>query len=254
MTKTIRVGLAGCGFTGHVHSRSLILANVSRISKHVTPELVVAADIDIDRAKATADQYGWQHVENTWEKLFKYDLDLIIVALPNGDHVDIVKKAAVSNIALLLEKPVAKTFSEAKEIWAAAKHKSNIRVGYVNRFVPAVQQAKILIESGAIGEIRMFRSAYLLNMRKPGGSPDWRFNEQEAGHGASDDLASHHIDLIAFLTGRITGTRAAARTWHIPGAPPATNDDAINALVTLENDAIGTLSASRTSPGHPLTG
>lgn len=91
-------------------------------------------------------------------------------------------------------------------------------------------------------------------MRRPDGPADWRFNKDVAGYGASDDLGSHHIDLINFLAGNITEVQSETRLWDIPTAPQATNEDAINSLITLQNGGFGTLSASRTSPGHPLTG
>ncbi len=252
--KTLRVGLAGCGFAGHIHSRSLILVKGSKVSSNVTVELVAVADIDEERARDTAQQYGWQHVEKSWADLFKHKLDLIIIALPNNEHVEIVKMAAEANIAVLLEKPMARTYDDARKLMNVTQGNKQIRVAYVNRFVPAVQQAKLFIDAGGIGEIRMVRSVYLLNMRRPGGPFDWRFNKALAGHGASDDLGSHHIDLINFLAGDITSVQAAMRTWDIADAPPATNDDAINALLFLRNGSMGTLTASRTSPGHPLTG
>lgn len=252
--KKVRVGLAGCGFAGHIHSRSLLLAKGSHFSKTISPQFVVAVDIDINRAKTTARQYGWENVETDWHALSTYKLDLIIVALPNGQHVDIVKMAHTQNIAVLLEKPVAQNYEQAIDIWKSVGNNPKIRVGYVNRFVPAVQQAKLMITAGDIGDIRMFRSVYLLNMRRPGGTADWRFDKNQAGHGASDDLGSHHIDIIHFLAGNISNVQSATRTWDIHDAPKATNDDAINSLLSLDNGAFGTLSASRTSPGHPLTG
>lgn len=252
--KTIRVGLAGCGFAGHIHSRALRLVKHSRISDMVAVDMVLAVDRDIDRAKTTARQYGWEKSSAKLQDLFESELDLIVVALPNGEHLSIVGEAAKRGIAVLLEKPIARTIGEAQELQQITQGADNIRVAYVNRFVPAVQQAKLYIESGGIGDIRLVRSVYLLNMRRPNGPADWRFDRDIAGHGASDDLGSHHTDLINFLASPITGVQADTRLWNIPDAPAASNDDAVNALLTLQNGAFGTLSASRTSPGHPLTG
>jgi predicted dehydrogenase len=47
--KTIRVGLAGCGFIGSIHARSLVLAKNSTLAKQVNVELVVAADNNPER-------------------------------------------------------------------------------------------------------------------------------------------------------------------------------------------------------------
>lgn len=252
--KTIRVGLAGCGFAGHIHARSLALIKASRISSLVTIRQVAVADSDLDRANATAAQYGWESAVDSWQKLLEHDLDLLIVALPNGEHAAIVKEAAERGTTVLLEKPVARTYDEALSMLALGDANPKIRVAYVNRFVPASQQAKLFIENGDLGDVRNVRSVYLLNMRRPGGIPDWRFDKNVAGYGASDDLGSHHIDLINFLAGNITNVQSDMRIWNIPHAPEATNDDAVNSLITLENGAFGTLSASRTTPGHPLTG
>lgn len=252
--KKIRVGLAGAGFAGHIHSRSLILVKGSRISSRVSLELTVVADSNIDRAKQTANQYGWVHAVDSWKKLFDFDIDLLVVALPNGQHVEIIEAAKKAGITVLLEKPVTRTFEEAQILLGISGNDQSVRVGYVNRFVPASQKAKTLIDQGQIGLIRNVRSVYLLNMRKPGGPDDWRFDEKTAGYGASDDLGSHHIDLIKFLTHDITGVYSDSRIWDIPNAPKATNDDAVNALLQIEGGAFGTLSASRATPGHPLTG
>ena len=252
--KKIRIGLAGAGFAGHIHSRSLVLVKGSRISNNVSIELTAIADTDLDRAKQTAHQYGWLHAVAGWEQLFDFDIDLLVVALPNGQHSQIIEAAKKAGITVLLEKPVTRNYEEAETLLKACGNDKKIRVGYVNRFVPASQKAKIVIDQGLIGSIRNVRSVYLLNMRKPGGHDDWRFDETTAGYGASDDLGSHHIDLINFLAHDITGVYSDSRIWHILDAPKATNDDAINSLLQLEGGAFGTLSASRATPGHPLTG
>src|ERR1700721_692103 len=137
--KKVRVGLVGAGFAGHIHSRALILVKGSRLADKVKVELVVVADIDINRARATANQYGWQKTEKLAVDVFKHNIDLLVVALPNNEHVKIVKRAIDEDIAVLLEKPVARTHKESLDIMRFAKSDSIIRVAYVNRFVPATQ-------------------------------------------------------------------------------------------------------------------
>lgn len=255
MVKTLRVGLAGCGFAGHIHSRALVLAAASKHSSKVKPELVAVADNDLVRAQQAASQYGWQHATDNWQDLFEHDLDLVIVALPNNAHIDITKLATERGCAVLLEKPITRTLNEAKQLASMVESNKRIRVAYVNRFVPAVQAAYDFIKSGQLGSVRTLRSVYMLNMRKPAGHEDWRFSESIAGHGASDDLASHHIDMIQFLTSPVKETVAMSRVWSDISSPISDlNDDVVNGIIALENDAVGTIIASRTSPGHPLTG
>lgn len=252
--KTIRVGLAGCGYIGSIHARSLVLAKNSTLTDKVNLELTVVADTNLERAKFVARQYGWNNTVTDWREMFGYSLDLVVVALPNTEHLAIVQKATEADIAVLLEKPMTSTYEEALAMYRVGKDSKRIRVAYMNRFIPAAQRAKEYIDSGQLGAVRAIRSVYLLNMRRPNGPVDWRFDEKQAGHGASDDLGSHHIDLLRFLVGEIETTQAMQRIWDIKDAPTATNDDAMGALLNFKNGAFGTLMASRTSPGHPLTG
>jgi len=253
-SESIRVGIAGAGFMGNVHSRSLVLAGASSISEDIKPELVVIADPDRDRADQVADRYGWQDRVESWRGMLDYDLDLIFAALPNSEHMPFIESASNQKAAVLLEKPLASSITDARQMVDMTAEREDIRTGYMHRFLPAVQNAKTFIDDGGLGDIRAVRSVYLLNMRKADGHADWRFDKDLAGNGASEDLGSHHIDLVQFLVGNVASVQALTRTLDISGAPDATNDDMVASLLEIEGGAIGTMQASRVSVGHPLTG
>jgi predicted dehydrogenase len=126
------------------------------------------------------------------------------------------------------------------------------------RFVPAIRQAKLLIESGALGQIYHFRAVYLQEWIMPHyGTPHiWRLDKSVAGSGALGDLGAHIIDLGRFLVGEFRSVSAMARTF-IPERPGSDGkmkkvdvDDAFVAAVEFENGAIGTLEATRYAGGH----
>jgi predicted dehydrogenase len=252
--KTLKVGIAGCGFTGHIHARSLELVKASQIGKSINPVIVGVADIDQAAAKSLQERHDAKHCFSDWRPLLDLDLDLLVVALPNNEHTEAVKLATEKNVAVLLEKPLAHTLKEAEMIYKIGSQNRCLRVGYVNRFVPAIQAIKQRIDQGLIGEVRMFTASYLLNMRKSNGPDSWRFDGSVAGHGATGDLASHYIDLIQFLVSDTASVQALSAQWHIDNAPKTSNDDTSIAMLQLSSGAIGTLTSSRATPGHSLTG
>jgi predicted dehydrogenase len=124
--------------------------------------------------------------------------------------------------------------------------------------VPAIRQARDLIQSGALGEIYHFRAVYLQEwlMAHYNEGFIWRVQKSRAGSGALGDLGAHIIDLARFLVGEMASVSALTRTF-IPERPdsqgnmqPVTVDDAFAALVAFDNGAMGTLEATRFAGGR----
>ncbi|PJF45340.1 MAG: dehydrogenase, partial [Candidatus Thermofonsia Clade 3 bacterium] len=94
---------------------------------------------------------------------------------------------------------------------AGVKH----MVAFNYRFVPAVRQMRLLIESGALGRIYHFRAVYLQEWIMPHYNMPmiWRLNKQVAGSGALGDLGAHIIDLGRYLVGEIESVSAMTRTF-----------------------------------------
>jgi predicted dehydrogenase len=114
------------------------------------------------------------------------------------------------------------------------------------RFVPAVRLAREMIDAGELGEIRHFRGRYLQDW---GGDPaldTWRFHADEAGSGALGDLGAHVVDLARFLAGEIAAVSALVHTF----VPARQVDDAIEAAVSFESGAVGTIEATRLALGR----
>jgi predicted dehydrogenase len=142
---------------------------------------------------------------------------------------------------------------------AVAKAGVKHMVAFNYRFVPAVVQARKLIESGALGKIYHWRASYLQEWgMDPEMATSWRFQKAIAGSGALGDLGSHIIDLARFLVGEPKQIMGMTQNWigQRPAGDgsgkmvPSDVDDGFVALMAFENGALGTVEASRFCQGR----
>ncbi len=142
----LNAAVIGVGQMGRHHAR-----NYREIP---TTNLVAVADCDEKAGQEVAEKYQAKFYRDYLEMLEKEKIDLVSIAVPTGLH----KKIALDCIRLgkhiLIEKPIAASVSEAKQIVEKAKHKGiKFTVGHIERFNPAVLKLKEMIDSGKLGEI-----------------------------------------------------------------------------------------------------
>ena len=186
-------------------------------------------------------------------------LQLFDNGAPNIAHSKPCIAAAQAGKHILCEKPLAPTAKTAATMLEAV-NKSGVKhmVGYNYRFLPAIRQARQLIENGALGEIYHYRAVYLQEwITDPDFPMSWRLDVDVAGSGALGDLGAHIIDLARFLVGEPRRVSALARTFvkerPLPdgsGRVPVGVDDAFVATLEFDNNTIGTIEASRFCPGR----
>ncbi|GAG45477.1 unnamed protein product, partial [marine sediment metagenome] len=175
-------------------------------------------------------------------------------------HADPCISAAQAGKHIICEKPLARNAEEAMTMLDAVQ-KANVKhmVAFNYRFLPAIRQAKNLIDSGALGQIYHYRAQYLQEWIMPHYNTPriWRLDKEIAGSGALGDLGAHIIDLGRFLIGEMKSVSAVTRTFiqerPLPegdGTGKVDVDDAFVATVEFENGAIGTLEASRFAGGR----
>ncbi|BDZ49327.1 dehydrogenase MviM [Frondihabitans sucicola] len=258
MTKTtVRVGQVGAGFIGQMHSLAFNNAGFSQRQPSIAANLVALADRSVEAREAAASRYGWSATYGDWTDVLKQDLGLFINAGPNDLHFDPTIGAAQAGIPVFCEKPLASSAGVAHELWkAVAATGVEHRCAFMHRFIPAVQYARELIASGELGEIRHFRSRFLMDMVGPDGEITWRFDRGRSGAGAIGDLGSHHIDLARFLVGEVTEVSALTQTWTVDPSNRITdvNDDSFIAIGRLANGATASFEASRVAAAHALSG
>lgn len=214
-------------------------------------------DRDTHAARSVAEQYGWGRWGDSWQDIVDDpSIDIVDNAGPNDTHYELCVAAAKAGKALLCEKPLERDGPRALKLFEEVRRAgvSNL-CAFMYRSIPAIQHAKSLIVSGALGDIHHFRARFLLSFASdPGVEMSWRFERARAGAGALGDLGSHHIDLARFLVGEVGEVAAITRTFveERPGGE-VSNDDAFVVSGALANGATLSLEGSRVAGNHSLT-
>ncbi len=257
----IGVGMMGYAFMGKAHTNAYKKIPYMIYPPPAIPRLIAIAGRNEAAVKEAALRYGYEGYYTDWREMLKDDrIQLFDNGGPNDAHSEPCIAAAQAGKHVLCEKPLARNTHEAAAMLeAVTKAGVTHSVAFNYRFVPAIRQAKDLIDSGALGQIYHFRAVYLQEWIMPHyGTPMiWRLNKSVAGSGALGDLGAHIIDLGRFLVGEFKSVSALARTF-IPERPLADGsgqgqvdeDDAFVAAVEFENGAIGSLEASRFAAGR----
>lgn len=185
----LRAGLIGLGMMGRHHARNL------RAIEGV--DLVAVADVSGDPHGVAGDLPILPNVD----ALIEEKLDYVVVALPTEGHEDAGLKLAAAGIPALIEKPLAKHAESAQRLAQSFADAGVLgAVGHIERYNPALQSLRQRLENGDLGDI------YQICTRRQGPFPN-----RIADVGVVLDLASHDIDLTAWVTHR-SFELVAART------------------------------------------
>ena len=253
----IRIGVLGAGFIGQMHGLTFITASMASWRPKIDVRLVALSEQNSEVADATRTRYGFERTSADWrEAATSSDIDLFVNAGPNHLHAEPSIAAAKAGKAVFCEKPLAGSADEAYRLWKTVERTGVINMcAFMHRSIPALNLARDMIRSGELGEIRHFRSRFLLNMLN-GGPLNWRFGKSQAGLGALGDLGSHHIDQARFLVGEVTQVAAMTGTWSkdSSGQILDVNDDAFVCAARLDNGATASFEATRVAGAHNLGG
>ena len=147
-------------------------------------------------------------VVDSLDELLALGIDYAIVAMPTRYHHDTALALAAAGVHALIEKPLTTDVESAHEIAEVFEAAGLVgAVGHIERYNPALQQARRRIANGDLGEI------YQITTRRQGPFPG-----RIADVGVILDLATHDIDLTAWVAQQ-PYTSVAARTAHRSGRP-----------------------------------
>src|SRR3712207_4744513 len=97
MAKTIGIGVIGMGWMGTVHSRAYQQVPVRFEDAGISTRLVVCADEVEARARKAQATLGFERSTTDWRQVVESpDVDVINIATPNNQHVEIVRAAAAA--------------------------------------------------------------------------------------------------------------------------------------------------------------
>lgn len=152
MTKTIRVGVIGAGYWGPNIVRNL----------HEAPgaEAVAVADLSQERLEAIRKRFPAVRVTTDYHELLNdASIDAICVVTPVGTHRKLAEEAFAAGKHVFVEKPLARTVSDAEAIVRAGERAGKtLMVGHTFVYNPAVAVVKGILESGGIGEVHYLDS------------------------------------------------------------------------------------------------
>jgi predicted dehydrogenase len=263
MARSYNIGMIGYGFMGRAHSNAY--ANVAHyFDLEYKPVLKAVCARDAAKAKAFADQWGYESVETDWKKLLaRKDIDAVDICTPNNLHKEIAIAAAGAGKAILCEKPLAMNAAEGEEMCKAVEKAGVANIVWYNyRRVPAVTFAKQIIDSGKLGKIFHYRANFLQDWTisadlPQGGQGLWRLDAAAAGSGVTGDLLAHCIDTAIWLNGGIANVSAMTETFikerkhNLTGKVEKVSiDDACAFLCRFTNGSLGLFESTRYARGH----
>jgi predicted dehydrogenase len=214
--KVLKVGLIGLGNMGRNHLRVLSMLKGF--------ELAFVADTDAPVAAKVGEAHGIPGVVDPTALLA--GVDAVVICSPTVTHADYIRLAASHVRNIFVEKPLAANLEEAQEIAAFVRHKGlNVQVGFIERFNPAVQALKTVLD----------RTERVISLDFT------RTNKVSARITDVDvvtDLMIHDIDLALYLNG-------PARSVAAHGYAHGSMIDFASALITHENGQFSRIQASR---------
>jgi predicted dehydrogenase len=255
--------MIGYGFMGRAHSNAYKRLNDFFAVEH-RPVLKAVCARKADKAKAFAENWGYERVETDWRKLVgAKDIDLIDIGSPNNTHRDIAIAAAQAGKMVLCEKPLAMNVAEAEEMVKAVEKAGVPNMVWFNyRRVPAIALARQVVDEGRIGKAFHYRGTYLQDWTisedvPQGGAALWRLDADVAGSGVTGDLLAHSIDTAMWLNGPIARVAAKTKTFiterqHVETGKrqPVKIDDACMFLAEFANGSMGTFESTRYARGR----
>ncbi|MGW8982187.1 Gfo/Idh/MocA family oxidoreductase [Streptomyces parvus] len=234
----LRVALVGYGLAGSVFHAPLVSATDGLVL-----DTVVTSNEE-RRAEARAAHPKVRFAaspDELWERAD--ELDLVVIASPNKTHVPLATAALKSGLPVVVDKPIAGTAAEARELAALAEERGLLLSVFQNRrWDNDFRTLAALIADGELGEVQRFESRF--ERWRPQLKGGWRESgdPDEIG-GLLYDLGSHVVDQALVLFGPAVQVYAESDVRR-PGA--AADDDTFIAI-THENGVRSHLYVSATT-------
>jgi predicted dehydrogenase len=217
MTDKIRVGVAGVGYLGRFHA--LIYSRMPEV------ELVAVADTDSETAEKVAAECGCEAVTDSCELLGR--VDAVSIVVPTTAHLAVARPFLEQGVHMLLEKPIAATLDEGREIVRLANESGVVlQIGHLERF-----------NAGVMALADRISNPRFIEAHRMGG-----FVARATDVDVVSDLMIHDIDIILSLVNSDITSIAAV------GTPVLTSHvDIANARLEFANGAVANVIASRVS-------
>jgi len=179
--KKLGVAVIGTGFWGRNHAR---------VFKELEEtELLAVCDINAERAKSVAKQFGVTPYTNTGKMLKRKDIEAASICTWSTSLAKEALKALKAGRHVLVEKPMATSAKQARKLLETAdKEGLHLTVGFLMRFIPGIQHIKKAVENKTIGELVCATAKRV---------SEWP--ERVGDVGVVKDTAIHDVDIMRHL-------------------------------------------------------
>ncbi|MBI2298086.1 MAG: Gfo/Idh/MocA family oxidoreductase [Armatimonadetes bacterium] len=242
MVESVRVGVVGCG--------AISGAYLSMAPNLPILDIVACADLDHDKAKARAAEFGVPRVCSVDELLADESIEVVLNLTVPKAHAPVALAALEAGKHTFAEKPLAVSREEGRRVFDLARAKG-LRMGCApDTFLGAgIQTARKVLDEGAIGRPVGFTS-FMMGR----GHEHWHPNPEfyyEVGGGPMFDMGPYHLTALLNLLGpakRITGCASIAIPERTITSQPkygkvihVETPDHICGVMEFENGCIGTV-------------
>jgi predicted dehydrogenase len=243
MTKSsshkIRVAIIGAGGISGAHANG-ILAHKDKL------ECTALCDISEENLKTRSQQLGGAPAQfKDWRVMLREygdHFDAVDICLPHHLHAPAILDACAAGKHIICEKPMCTSLKDADAIARAVKKSGVTYMSAHNQlFMPAVQEAKRMIDDGAIGKIRWLRSQDCFTANVQWFKGKWRANAKLQGGGELIDTGYHPTYRLLYLASApVVSVRATMQRFvHI-----IEGEDSASVQVQFANGVIGEILTS----------
>ncbi|WP_019004103.1 Gfo/Idh/MocA family protein [Cohnella laeviribosi] len=203
--KPIRTAVIGTGSISDFHLKSY--------ARHPDAELVAVCDLNAERARKKADQFGAAKSYSDYKELLADpDIDAVSVCTWNNTHAEISIAALRAGKHVLVEKPLCTTVEEALRIQEAVEETGKqLMIGYVRRYDPNARLLKEFVDKGEFGDLYYAKASSIRRHGNPGG---WFADRSRSGGGPLIDIGVHMIDLCWYMMGRPKAVTVSGNTYR----------------------------------------
>ena len=261
ITRKLRMGMIGGGkdaFIGAIHR---IAANMDGQIELVCGALSINPEIAKDSGKSLF--LAEDRIYLTYEEMIKKEaalpadkrIDFVTIVTPNFAHFAPAMAALDNGFNVVIEKPIAFTLDEAKQLKKKVQETGLILcLTHTYSGYPMVKQARAMVQSGVLGKVRKIWVEYpqgwlsKLSEREGNAQAAWRTDPKKSGKsGCMGDIGTHAAHLAEYITGLKITQLCADLNILVEGR--ALDDDG-SVLLKFDNGAAGVLMASQVAAGE----
>lgn len=224
---TCRLAIIGCGKMEGTHEKGL-----AEIRDQV--EVVATVDIDRERAEHAAEVLGAKGFATDYREVLD-DVDAVLVVLPHQLHHPVGMDCLRAGKHVLMEKPLANTEPECRELIDTAEAAGLILMtAYPMRYHPLVVRLKELLDSGQLGDV--FQISIWTEQLTQIPPDHWSARAETVGGGQFFSHGCHYVDLLLwFLGAPVRGTHVGTNL----GTPWMEREGTSNVAIEFAGGALG---------------